>query len=56
VQEAAYLGPTVRVTVKLEGGRSLIAELPSTEANVSLTPGAQVRISWTPYDLVIFPA
>ena len=56
MQEAAYLGPTVRVTVKLEGGRSLIAELPSTEANVSLTPGAQVRISWTPYDLVIFPA
>jgi spermidine/putrescine transport system ATP-binding protein len=56
VQEAAYLGPTVRVTVKLEGGRSLIAELPSTEANVSLTSGAQVHISWTPYDLAIFPA
>jgi putative spermidine/putrescine transport system ATP-binding protein len=56
LQEAAYLGPTVRVTVKLEGGRSLIAELPSTEANVSLTPGAQVRVSWAPDNLVILPA
>ena len=56
VQEAAYLGPTVRVTAKLEGGRSLIAELPSTEANVSLTPGAQVRVSWAPDNLVILPA
>ena len=56
VQEASYLGPTVRVTVRLEGGRSLIAELPSTDANVSLTPGAQVRVSWAPDNLVILPA
>ena len=56
VQDASYLGPTVRVTVRLEGGRSLIAELPSTEANVSLTPGAQVRVSWAPDNLVILPA
>jgi ABC-type Fe3+/spermidine/putrescine transport system ATPase subunit len=56
VQEASYLGPAVRVTVRLEGGRSLIAELPSTDTNVSLSPGAQVRVSWAPDNLVILPA
>jgi spermidine/putrescine transport system ATP-binding protein len=56
VTEAAYMGPTIRITVRLESGRSLIAELPSTEANVSLMPGTQVRVAWAPDNLVILPA
>ncbi|MGQ0651075.1 MAG: ABC transporter ATP-binding protein [Betaproteobacteria bacterium] len=56
VQEAAYLGPTIRVTVRLESGRSLIAELPSTEAHAALARGAQVRVAWAQENLVILPA
>ena len=56
VQEAAYLGSTVRVTVKLEGGRTLIAELPSTEGNATLAAGTQVRVSWATHNLIILPA
>jgi spermidine/putrescine transport system ATP-binding protein len=54
VVEATYLGPTVRVTVRLESGRSLIAELPSTQANAS--PGTAVRVAWAPENLVVLPA
>jgi ABC-type Fe3+/spermidine/putrescine transport system ATPase subunit len=56
VVEATYLGPTVRVTVRLESGRSLIAELPSTQANVSPSPGTAVRVAWAPENLVVLPA
>jgi spermidine/putrescine transport system ATP-binding protein len=56
VVEATYLGATVRVTLRLASGRSLIAELPSTEGNASLSPGTAVRVSWAPDNLVVLPA
>jgi spermidine/putrescine transport system ATP-binding protein len=56
VTDATYLGASIRVAVRLDGGRSLIAELPSTEANAALKPGSQVRVSWAPENLVVLPA
>jgi len=56
VVEATYLGATLRVTLRLASGRSLIAELPSTETNVALSPGTTVRVSWAPHNLVVLPA
>jgi len=56
VIDATYLGASIRVTVRLESGRSLIAELASSEANAALAPGAQVRVSWAPENLVVLPA
>jgi spermidine/putrescine transport system ATP-binding protein len=56
VVDAAYLGASMRVTVRLQSGRSLIAELPSTEANASLSPGTNVSVSWAPDNLVVLPA
>ena len=56
VLDAAYMGASIRVVVRLESGRSLIAELPSTEANAALSPGTQVRVSWAPDNLVVLPA
>jgi spermidine/putrescine transport system ATP-binding protein len=56
VTDATYLGASVRITVRLESGRSLIAELPSTETNAALSRGTAVRVSWIPENLVVLPA
>jgi spermidine/putrescine transport system ATP-binding protein len=56
VTDATYLGASIRVGVRLDSGRSLIAELPSTEANAALKPGSEVRVSWAPENLVVLPA
>jgi spermidine/putrescine transport system ATP-binding protein len=56
VTDATYLGASIRVAVRLDSGRSLIAELPSTEANAALKPGSEVRVSWAPENLVVLPA
>jgi spermidine/putrescine transport system ATP-binding protein len=56
VTDSTYLGASIRVGLRLDGGRSLIAELASTEANTSLKPGSEVRVSWAPENLVVLPA
>jgi spermidine/putrescine transport system ATP-binding protein len=55
VSQCTYLGASIRVTVGLDSGRSLIAELPSTEANAALRPGMRVGVSWAPEHLVVLP-
>ena len=56
VTDATYLGASIRVGVRLGSGRSLIAELASTEANAALKPGSEVCVSWAPENLVVLPA
>jgi spermidine/putrescine transport system ATP-binding protein len=56
VTEATYLGASIRVALRLDSGRSLIAELASTEANAALQPGSRVSVSWAPDNLVVLPA
>jgi ABC-type Fe3+/spermidine/putrescine transport system ATPase subunit len=56
VTDSTYLGASIRVGLRLDRGRSLIAELASTEANASLKPGSEVRVSWAAENLVVLPA
>ena len=56
VTDCTYLGATIRVGLRLDGARSLIAEIASTEANAALKPGSEVRVSWATENLVVLPA
>jgi spermidine/putrescine transport system ATP-binding protein len=56
VTDCTYLGASIRVAVRLDSGRSLIAELASSEANAALKPGSEVRVSWASENLVVLPA
>ena len=56
VTGTTYMGASIRVGVRLDGGRTLIAELASTDANAAIAPGARVCVAWAPENLVILPA
>jgi spermidine/putrescine ABC transporter ATP-binding subunit len=53
VEDVAYLGETVRATVRLHGGTSLAARF-SSQASTP-RPGEAIRISWDPSQVRAFP-
>ncbi len=54
VVQTNYLGSTSRITVQLDGGPLLTAEVISNEANGAIMLGASVHAHWTPDDLIVF--
>lgn len=56
VIEMSYMGPTVRLRVKLHNGLELVAETSQTEIVARLSAGAHVALSWAPEHLVVVAA
>jgi spermidine/putrescine transport system ATP-binding protein len=54
VAKTGYFGSTTRITVQLDNGPQVIAEVISNEANTAILPGARVYASWSPDDLIVF--
>lgn len=53
VLEVSYLGPTLRVRVRLANGFELISESSNTELGAQLKVADRVAVDWTPEHLVI---
>ncbi len=56
ILDTSYLGPTLRVRVKLDNGVELLAELSNTDLAGRLAGGDQVGVSWAPEHLVVVAA
>ncbi len=56
ITDARFLGPTLRLRMKLENGNELVAETSDTEAGGALRAGGSARVDWAPEHLVVLPA
>ncbi len=56
ITDARFLGPTLRLHLRLANGMELVSETSDTELGGALRAGGRAQVDWAPEHLVVLPA